>query len=175
MIPLHGDVLMTEEEEKEEEEEYEITEEDVKVPLIELVTGNKTRVEITDMADYHDVFYAIEYTIFQYWLSHPEIRDKDVYAVFKRLKKTFDKLEEDTLPSEIAKAVKAILIVKKERGQGMYSHGEILSCLMFLTQLARNHRSSDGIGYLKWTAVFFRGEMPETEEEIRQYIRENER
>lgn len=158
-----------------ETEENEITEEDVKVPLSEVVTGNKTRVEITDMADYNDVFYAIENTIYLYWLSHPDIRDKDVYAVFKRLKKTFDNLEEGTLPSEIAKALKAILIVKKYSGEGMHSHGEILSCLMFLTQLARNHRSSDGIGYLKWIATIFRGEMPKTEEEIRQYIRENER
>lgn len=153
----------------------EITEEDVMVPLSDLVTGNKTRVEITDMSDYYDVFYPIENMIYHYWLSHPDIRDKDVYAVFKRLKKTFDNLEEGSLASEVSKSLKAILIDKKNRGQGMYSHGEILSCLMFLTQLARNHRSSDGIGYLKWTAAFFRGELPETEEQVREYIRKNER
>lgn len=153
----------------------EITEEDVNVPLSDMVTGNKTRVEITDMEDYYDVLYAIENTTYYYWLSHQKLRDKDVYSAWKRLKKTFDNLEEGTLLSEIAKAVKAILIIRENNGNRKYSHGEILSCLIHLTKLARNHRSPDGQGYLKWTTTFFRGELPETEDEIRQYIRENER
>jgi len=43
-----------------------------------------------------------------------------------------------------------------------------------LTKIAKEHQSSDGIGYLKWIKTFFEGRMPETEKEIIEYISINE-
>lgn len=47
-------------------EDEEITEEDVKVPINELVVGNKKQVNIVNMADYADIFFAIENTVLHY-------------------------------------------------------------------------------------------------------------
>ncbi|MDO9536726.1 MAG: hypothetical protein Q7J68_00215 [Thermoplasmata archaeon] len=151
-----------------------ITEDDVKAPLGELTINNKAGVRILDMEDYLDVFFSIERTVMEYWESHPNITDRDVQSTFDSLLRNFDNQKEDTLASEISKGVKAMLILGRRTGNEDYTIGEIFSCIRFLKGIAKNHKSPDGIGYLKWTRAFFEGRMPETPEEIAKYIFEEE-
>lgn len=69
----------------------EITEEDVKAPINELVVGNKKQVNIVDMANYADIFFAIENTVLHYWsnINH-DINDQDVLKAYNKLLKDFD-------------------------------------------------------------------------------------
>ncbi|MFQ6060667.1 MAG: hypothetical protein ACE5KV_05135 [Thermoplasmata archaeon] len=157
-----------------ETEEVELTEEEVGVPLAELVIDDKKRVRIDDMADYYEVFFAIECSTLLYWESHEEITDKDVMKAFNRLLLDFDNQKEGTLASEISKAVKANLILRRRDQEEDYTFGEIASCISFLKRIAKHHKSPDGRGYLKWIRAFFEGRMPMTEEEIVDYILQNE-
>ncbi|MBN2599516.1 MAG: hypothetical protein JXA75_03160 [Candidatus Thermoplasmatota archaeon] len=52
---------------KKRKEVEDITEEDVRVPLHTLVIDKRTGVNIRDMADYYDVFAAIEGTVLAFW------------------------------------------------------------------------------------------------------------
>ncbi|GEM_PF-1964725 len=152
-----------------------LTGEDVKVPIRELVINDSKRVRIRDMADYSDIFFAIEFTILTYWEDCcTTLKDRDVIKSLYSLLGNFDGQEEGTLASEIAKALKATLIWRKRIRRRKYKLGEILSCISLLISVARNHQSPDGIGYLKWIKNFFEGKMPLTIEEILDYMWENE-
>jgi transcriptional antiterminator len=152
----------------------EITEEEVKAPLGELVINNKKQVKIKDMADYYDVFFAIENTTFHYWIGNPDLNDRKVINAFNHLLRDFDNQKEGGLASEISKSVKAILIWRKRNKDRDYTLGELTSCISLLIKLANEHKSSGGRGYLKWIRAFFEGRMPESEEEIMKYILQNE-
>ncbi|MDI6902318.1 MAG: hypothetical protein QMC77_01110 [Methanocellales archaeon] len=131
-------------------------------------------MKIKDMADYYDVFFAVENTTFLYWSSHPDMNDRDVIDAFNSLIRDFNNQKEGSLASEISKGVKAILILRKRNKNRDYTFGEIISCILLLIKLANEHESSDGMGYLKWIKAFFEGRMPKTEEEIMEYILQNE-
>lgn len=156
-------------------EAEEITEEDVKVPINELVVGNKKQVNIADMADYADIFFAIENTVLHYWsnINH-DINDQDVLKAYTKLLKDFDNQKEETLASEISKSVKGLLIIRKREKQREYTYGEIISCVLYLRKIAHEHKSSNGVGYLKWVKAFFDGDMPLTVDGIAEYIFQNE-
>ena len=159
--------------EEEEDEDDAWLEEEVRLPLANFVSNDTARVKIDDMADYGSIFFAIEWIVMNHWKIFP-IVDKDVRETYHRLLKDFDGHEEGTLGSTIAKSVKAALIYEREHNNWQYTRGEITSCLKHLINILDNHRSPDGVGYLKWTTTFFEGELPETEEDLRKYIRENE-
>ena len=151
-------------------EDEEITEEDVKVPINELVVGNKKQVNIVDMADYADIFFAIENTVLHYWSDiNQDVNDQDVLKAYNNLLKDFDNQKEETLASEISKSV-----IRAREKQREYMHGEIISCVSYLKKTAHEHKSSDGVGYLKWVKAFFDGDMPLTVDGIAEYIFQNE-
>ncbi len=156
------------------EEVDDITEEDVRVPLGILVIDKHTTVNIFDMADYYDVFAAIEGTVLAFWGQERKIRDTDVLFAFTSLLKDFDHQPEGSLASEIAKCVKAILLSRKQEKLKDYTYGEITSCLSKLITIAKDHRSPDGIGYLKWVKTFFEGNMPMDKESILEYLFTND-
>jgi len=155
-------------------EDFEPTEEDVRVPLSILVINKKTPVKIRDMANHSDIFFSIENTVFQVWLENPSLGDQDVLQAYTVLLKDFDYQPDDTLASEIAKSVKAILIFRKQDKQRNYTYGEITSCLSLLISIAKEHKSCDGKGYLKWIKTFFDGKMPTDVKDIIDYICQNE-
>jgi hypothetical protein len=158
----------------EKENEYEPTEEEVRVPLSTLVINKRTPVQIRDMADYGDIFYAIENTVLQIWKEDRRFHDRDVLSAYASLLKDFDHQPDDSLASEIAMAVKAFLLLRKHNKQKEYTYGEITSCLSKLVTIAKDHRSSDGAGYLKWVKTFFSGKMPTSINDIMEYIFKNE-
>lgn len=155
-------------------ENYKVTRDEVKMPLKELVTPNRSRVKIKDMADYSDIFYGAESVVLHFFKNFPELKDQDIIASYNALLHDFDSQEEGTLADEIGKSIKAQLIFRKRRKERPYSWGEIESCLFLLKKLAFQHKSSDGIGYLKWVRTFFEGKLPETPEEHLKYILEHE-
>ena len=150
------------------------SEEDVKVPLSTLVLNKRTAVKIRDMADYSDVFFAIENTVLLVWEEDRRIRDRDVLFAYTSLLKDFDHQPDGSLASEIAKSVKAILLLRKQNKQKEYSYGEITSCLSMLVSIAKEHSSSDGVGYLKWVTAFLSGKMPTNINDNLEYIFKNE-
>ena len=158
---------------EEEDEEDARVEEEVRLPLKEFVSTDTTQVEIDDMADYGNIFFAIEFIVMNYWKKY-SIVDKDVRETYHRLIKDFDGHEEGTLGSTLAKSVKAALIYERDYNNRRYTRGEIMSCLKHLIGILDDHKSPDGVGYLRWTTSFFERELPETKEDIRKYIRENE-
>lgn len=158
----------------EKEDEDDITEEDVSVPLHTLVVDKRIAVNIWNMADYADVFAAIEGTVLAFWDEERNIQDKDVLSAYTILLKDFDHQPEGSLASEVAKCVKAILLSRKQEKLKDYTYGEITSCLSKLITIARDHRSPDGIGYLKWVKTFFEGNMPMDMDAIIGYIFKNE-
>jgi hypothetical protein len=158
----------------EKENDYEPTEEEVRVPLSTLVVNKRTPVQIWDMGDYGDIFYAIENTALQVWLENPALRDHDVLSAYASLLKDFDHQPDDSLASEIAMAVKAFLLLRRHNKQKMYTYGEITSCLSKLVTIAKDHRSPDGKGYLKWVRTFLEGNMPTTLNDILEYMFKNE-
>jgi hypothetical protein len=157
---------------KEEEDKY--TEEDVKVPLGTLVINKRSAVKIRDMADYSDIFYAIESTVLQVWFEDLRLNDKDVLYAYASLLKDFDHQPDGSLASEIAKSVKAFLLFRKQDKQKDYTYGEITSCLFLLSTIAKDHHSADGVGYLKWIRTFYDGNMPTDVDDILNYILQNE-
>jgi len=152
----------------------ELTEEDVQVPLSTLVINKKTPVKIRDMADYSDIFFAMENTVLDRWLENPTLRDQDVLRAYTSLLKDFDHRPDGTLDAEIAKNVKALLLYRKKDKERDFTYGEVLSCLSMLITIAKQHRSSDGKGYLKWVKIFFDGKMPTNVQDILNYISQNE-
>ena len=125
------------------------------------------------MGDYADVFFAIEHVVFAWWESNPRMNDEEVLCTYRTLARKFDGQKEGTLPSEIEKSIKTMLIARKRKGERDYTFGELLSCIDLLIGLVRQHESSDGIGYLKWIKLFFEGRLPEPEEGL-EYILKNE-
>ena len=156
------------------DEEIEITDEDIRVPIAELVVNDNKRVKISDMADYCDVFFAIENTVYSYWESNADLADNDVIRIFVNLLRDLDRQKEGTLESEISMGIKAILTWRNIKGMRPYTAGEIASCISFLLKIAKNHKSPDGRGYLKWIKTFFEGRMPKTVEEQIEYTLKNE-
>ena len=156
------------------EEEDELSEEDVTVPLSTLIINKPTPVKIRDMADYSDVFFAIENTVMQIWEEDRRFRDRDVLSAYASLLKDFDHQPDGSLASEIAKSVKACLLFRKQDKQKDYTYGEITSCLSMLVTIAKDHRSADGVGYLKWVKTFFNGKMSTNVNDILTYIFNNE-
>ncbi len=148
----------------------EITDEDLLDPLTAFVKPDKREVVIADMEDYADVFYAVEYTVMCIWQDDPALEDRDVISAYKKLLKDFDGGEEGSLVDEISKSVKAMLLYRRLDGREDYTHGEIVSCLKFLVNIARQHKSPSGRGYLHWLRVFFEGKLPVTEGEMLDYI-----
>ena len=159
---------------KKKMKEDEPSEEDVKVPLSTLVLDKRTAVKIRDMADYYDIFFAIENTVLLVWEEDRTMRDRDVLCAYASLLKDFDHQPDGSLASEIAKSVKAILLLREQDKQREYSYGEITSCLSMLVSIAKEHSSPDGVGYLKWVKAFFSGEMSTNVNDILEYIFKNE-
>ena len=159
-------------EEKEDEDDF--TEEDVSVPLHTLVVDKRIAVNIWNMVNYADVFASIEGTVLAFWDEKHNIRDKDVLSTDTILLKDFDHQPEGSLVSEVAKCVKAILLSRKQEKLKDYTYAEITSCLTKFITIARDHRSPDGIGYLKWMKTFFEGNMPMDMDSIMGYIFKNE-
>jgi hypothetical protein len=157
-----------------EEEQEELSEEDVMVPLDTLVLNHRTSVNIQDMAEYSDVFSAIETTVLAVWEVTPRLRDRDVLVAYTTLLKDFDHQPESSLASEIAKSVKAQLIFRARDKEKKYTYGEVTSCLSKLVTIAKDHRSSNEKGYLKWIKTFYDGNMPTTLNDILEYMFKNE-
>lgn len=151
-----------------------ISEDDMKMPLADLVKSDKRMVIIDDMSDYYDVVFAIENSIYRYWKHNPKLNDFDVIRTIDSIYKSFDAQKDNTLGLAITNELKAMLIFRGINSEEKYSLGEIRSCISRLRQIVIQHKSPDGIGYLKWTKTFFEGKLPQTEEEIREYIKQNE-
>jgi len=145
------------------------------ISIDELVLKDTRRVKIKNLEDYGAIFFAVEYTVNLFWEEYSSLTDETVKDVYQQLIRDFDNHDGGLLCSAIEKGVKIVLIDEQDRRGQKYSKGELLSCLSHLVKMLENHKSPDGIGYLKWTKLFFEGELPETEEEIRKYIKENER
>ncbi|MDL1964194.1 MAG: hypothetical protein LWW98_07655 [Deltaproteobacteria bacterium] len=152
----------------------EITEADVNRPLAELVENSREKVVIGDMADYHEIFFSIEYIVLNFWQKKPALKDKTVLSAYNKLKKGFDGQKKGSLADEISKSVKAMLVFNKIEGKRGYTYEEIISCVEFLIKLVKQHRSPSRIGYLQWIETFFKGNMPITDTEISDYIDEYE-
>jgi hypothetical protein len=159
---------------EENEDECNFTEEEVLVPLHTLVTDKRTTVNIWNMAVYAEVFAVMEGTVLAFWDQKHKLRDKDVLSAYTSLLKDFDHQPKDSLASEIAKSVKAILLSRRQQKLKDYTYGEITSCLTKLITIVKDHRSPDGIGYLKWVKTFFEGNMPTDMESILEYMFTNE-
>ncbi|KYK32852.1 MAG: hypothetical protein AYK22_01650 [Thermoplasmatales archaeon SG8-52-3] len=153
----------------------ELTEEDVKVPIRKLVLSSKKPVKIRNMEDYADIFFSIENTVFYNWSEFDSVlNDQDVLNAYNQLLEDFDNQKENSLSSEISKSVKAFLLMRKKEGMKDYTYGEIASCVSYIIEIANNHKSPDGLGYLKWIRTFFEGNMPKNIDEIAKYMFENE-
>jgi hypothetical protein len=152
----------------------EITEADVNRPLAELVESGNEKVSFKDIDDYHEIFYSIESTVLNFWQKKPALKDKTVLSAYNKLKKDFDGQKQGSLADEISQSVKTLLVHNKLEGERSYTYGEIISCVKLLIKLVKQHRSPSGIGYLHWIKTFFEGNMPETKEEIWEYIQKYE-
>ena len=147
---------------------------ETEISIGQLISDSRKEVHIEDMADYYDVFFAIEHTTMLYWHDNSKLKDQDVLDALNRLLRDLDDTEEGTLASEISKGLRAILISRQEDILRDYTFGEIRSCVLFLKKIVKSHHSPDGIGYLKWTKAFFEGRLPESPDEIADYILRNE-
>lgn len=142
-------------------------------PLSQLVEADRKRIVIKNMADYAEILFSIEEPILSYWKENPKLKDRDVLFAFAKLLKRFDNHKEQYLPGRISISLKEMLVYEKEKGR-TYTYGEVVSCLTLLKNIAKTHRSPNGRGYLQWIQTFFEGNLPETEEEILEYIRKYE-
>lgn len=152
----------------------EITEADINQPLANLVGSSKAKVVIDDISDYFEIFHSIESVVLFAWQKNPALNDKKVLSAYNKLKKSFDGQKKGSLADDISKSVKGQLVLGRMDGYSMYTHGEILSCIKTLIKIAKNHRSPNGTGYLHWIKTFFEGNMPETPEDIFDYIEKYE-
>jgi hypothetical protein len=151
-----------------------ISDDDMKMPLADLVNSDKRMVIIDDASDYYDVAFAIENSIYRYWKYNPKLNDFDVIRTIDSIYKSFDAQKDNPLGLAITNELKAMLIFRGINSEERYSLGEIRSCISYLRKIVIQHKSPDRIGYLKWIKTFFEGKLPQTEEEIREYIRQNE-
>jgi len=147
----------------------------IDIPLEELTEPDRTPVAVTAMEHYAGIYFYIEYPILLYWKKHPHLKDKKVISVFKKLIKNFDHHKGSSLEGIISRAVKAELLRSKVEEGRIYTYGEVISCVRLLKNIAKTHRSSNGRGYLHWVETFFVGKLPETKEEIKEYILKYER
>lgn len=152
----------------------EITDVDAKRPLAELVDSNKEKVVVEDDDDYLRILLTIEDMVLFTWQTRPILKDKTVLSAYKKLTKDFDKQKKGSLASEISMRVKAELVRNRIEGGRDYTYGGIMSCLKYLIKIVKNHHRPDGRGYLYWVKIVFEGNMPETEEEILEYILKHE-
>ena len=156
-------------------EDDEIIEEDVKVSINKLVISDKKPIIIRNMEDYGEIFFTIENTVLYCYSEFDfNVNDHEVIKTYNSLLKDFDNQKENTLASEISKSVKAFLIMRRKNGKRDYTYGELTSCVSFLIKIAKNHKSPDGLGYIKWIRSFLEGNMPESIDEIVEYMFQNE-
>lgn len=139
-------------------------------PLTEFVRDDRKRADVREMEKYAEIFFSIEYTILIYWKKHPKLKDKEVISAFKKLKYDFDSHKEQSLAGTISHSVKAMLAHMMVTQKRIYTYGEIISCVSLLKRIAKMHKAPHGRGYLYWVRTFFEGELPETQEEILEYI-----
>lgn len=137
--------------------------------LADITDPDRTPADVTQMDEYAEIFFCLEFSILRYWKNHSRLKDKKVISTFKRLIKSFDDNTESSLAGILSREVKAELIRLKEEGR-TFTYGEIISCVRLLKKIAKIHKSPDGRGYLRWVETFFRGQLPETEKEMRDYI-----
>jgi len=152
----------------------EIKKADVNQPLAELVENGNRKVAIEDIADYHEILASIESVVLFMWHEKPNLKGKTVLSAYNKLKKDFDSQKKGSLAYTISQSVKGQLMLNRIEGERSYTYGEIISCVRLLIKLAKQHRSSSGIGYLHWIKTFYEGNMPKTESEIREYIKKYE-
>lgn len=157
-----------------ENKEVTFTEKELDVPLNTLVINNKGRVNTKEMDKYIEIYMSIETTVMTLWKERKNVNDKIVLSAYKSLLRDFDHQQKGSLESEIAKCVKATLLMRKREKLKDFTYGEILSCIYTLIEIIKIHQSQDGIGYLKWVENFFTGNMPTTEKEMTEYMFKNE-
>lgn len=151
-----------------------ISEAEVCLPLAEFVEPDDKPADVHDMGKYSDVFFSIEYVVLSLWKSNPKMKDKEVIKALRILQENFDNHEGGSVADELAKSVKAMLVMRRKKGKRRYTKGEIISCVALLEGIAKEHENSKGDGYLRWVRTFFEGKLPETEEEMFEYAVENE-
>jgi hypothetical protein len=139
------------------------------LPLSELTENDRKIVDVTDMEEYAVIFFNIEYQILVYWKQHPHMKDKTVLHALITLTRSFDNQKESSLAGRIARAVKEGVHSSRKEGK-VYTYGEVISCLKLIKKIVKIHRAPHGRGYLYWVETFFQGRLPETEEEIKNYI-----
>lgn len=137
--------------------------------LAELTEDDRKTVDVTKMEEYAGIFLYIEYNIIKYWYEHPSLKDRDVLSTFKKLITSFDNHKEGSLAGIISRSVKYELIRQREEGK-VYTYGEVISCVRLLKKILKVHKAPHGRGYLYWVETFFGGKLPETTEEILEYI-----
>lgn len=138
--------------------------------LAELTEKDRKIVNVTKMEEYLVIFFNVESQILLYWKEHPHLKDKKVIFTFKKLEKNFDNHKETSLAGRISRAVKEGLIQSKKEENKSYTYGEVISCIKLLKKIAKIHKSPNGRGYLYWVEAFFEDRLPETKEEMREYI-----
>lgn len=149
-----------------------VPEEELNQPLRHFVIPDKKMVPIHDMGEYSTLFLAIEKPIMDYWKQKQGLNDETTVETLESLKKSFD-APQNELGERIKQSMKATLIANKI-AKKQYSEGEALSCIVRIKNLAKKHYSFDGIGYLKWLERFFDGTLPQTPEEIEEYLKKEE-
>jgi tetratricopeptide (TPR) repeat protein len=148
--------------------------EEINQPLINYVAPDKQMTPITDLAEYTEILFPIETTIQNHWENNPELEDKEIIETLTNLKTNFD-APQNELGEEIKKTLKmTLLMLQKQNPQRKYSFGEIKSCITQIKNIAKQHESPDKIGYLQWVKLFFEDKLPETKEEIQEYIQNEE-
>ncbi len=140
-------------------------------PLLEIVNPSKKMVPIHDMNEYKTIFFSIEKPVFDYWKQNSETTDETIIKNLESLKQGFDNPQNE-LGEQIKRSIKTTILLNKDKKE--YSYGDIMSCIVRLKNLAKHHESFDGIGYLKWLERFFEGTIPQTPEEIEEYIKKEE-
>ena len=147
---------------------HSVDDEELDGPIESFVSPEKHMVDVNDMGKYSMIFYPIERTILDYWVENQSLNDEGVISVLEKLKANFDETK-DELGEKICLNVKIALCASNKVNK-KFSLGELKSCITRLKNIAKRHDAPDGIGYLKWVKTFFEGKLPETEDEIREYI-----
>jgi hypothetical protein len=143
-------------------------------PLAQLTEDDRKMVDVTKMEEYTLIFFHIEHAVLRYWYKHPTLKDRDVLSTFKKLIKNFDNHKEGSLAGIISRSVKYELIRQRKEEKKVYTYGEVISCVRLLKKILKIHKAPNKRGYLHWVETFFEGKLPETEEEITEYIRQYE-
>lgn len=141
-------------------------------PLADITIPDRTPANVTQMEKYAEIFFYLEFPILMYWKDHPHLKDKTVISTFKQLIKQFDN-DTDSLAGIISRAVRVELMRLNQEGK-TFTYGEVISCVRLLKKIAKTHKSPNGRGYLHWVETFFRGQLPETDKEMKAYIQQYE-